>query len=118
MAILLAGPPPRLRAALLAALALTPRAQTPARPLAVRARALSSKEVRKAIARVLTVMNQTQKDALRAFYKDAQYKPLDLRAKKTRAIRRRLTPKQAAKKTKKQFKKDSQFPLQKYALRV
>lgn len=84
----------------------------------MRAPATSSKEVRKAIARVLTVMNQTQKDNLRVFYKDEKYKPLDLRPKKTRAIRRRLTDKQLAKKTLKQSKKDMQFPLQKYALRV
>ena len=48
------------------------------------------KFVRKSIARVLTVYNQTQKERLRA--NDwGKYKPTDLRSKKTRAIRRRLT---------------------------
>lgn len=77
-----------------------------------------SKEVRKAIARVLTVMNQTIKDHSRAFHKDQKYKPLDLRPKKTRAIRRRLTPKQLAKKTSQATKRAHHFPLRKYALRV
>ncbi|KAK7802921.1 hypothetical protein U0070_013817 [Myodes glareolus] len=39
--------------------------------------------VRKYIARVLTVVNQTQKENLRKFYKGKKYKPLDLRPKKT-----------------------------------
>jgi large subunit ribosomal protein L35e len=47
--------------------------------------------VRTSIARVLTVMSQKQKSALREAYKNKKYLPLDLRPKKTRAIRRRLT---------------------------
>ena len=43
-----------------------------------------SKVVRKSIARVLTVINQTQKAQLRVFYKDKKQLPLDLRTKKTR----------------------------------
>ena len=50
-----------------------------------------SNTVRKAIARVLTIMNQKSRENLREFYKDKKYLPLDLRPKKTRAIRRRLT---------------------------
>ncbi|KAI4579293.1 hypothetical protein MJG53_001165 [Ovis ammon polii x Ovis aries] len=42
--------------------------------------------VRKSIARVLTVINQTQKENLRKFYKGKKYKPLDLRSKKTGAM--------------------------------
>ena len=38
-----------------------------------------SKVVRKSIARVLTVINQTQKAQLRVFYKDKKQLPLDLR---------------------------------------
>lgn len=44
--------------------------------------------------------------------------PKDLRAKKTRAIRRRLTADQAAKKTSKQIKKDTNFPQRKFALKA
>jgi hypothetical protein len=49
-----------------------------------------SKVVRTSIARVHTVISQKQKSALREAYKNKRL-PLDLRPKKTRAIRRRLT---------------------------
>lgn len=49
------------------------------------------KVVRLNIAQVLTVISQKQKAALRDAYKNKKYLPLDLRPKKTRAIRRRLT---------------------------
>jgi hypothetical protein len=45
----------------------------------------ASSTVRKSIARVLTVLTQQQRAALRQFYKGKKYLPLDLRAKKTRA---------------------------------
>jgi len=76
------------------------------------------KVVRKSIARVLTVINQTQKAQLRVFYKDKDLQPLDLRFKKTRAIRKGLTPAQKALKTLKQAKKDKHFPLRKYAVKA
>lgn len=47
--------------------------------------------VRKSIARVLTVSHQKALSNLRELYKKKRYLPLDLRVKKTRAIRRRLT---------------------------
>ena len=74
--------------------------------------------VRKNIARVLTVYNQAQKSALRSEYSKAKYVPIDLRAKKTRAIRRRLTKHQANAKTVKQVKKERAFPARKYALKA
>ncbi|KAL3625899.1 60S ribosomal protein L35 [Castilleja foliolosa] len=49
------------------------------------------KVVRLSIAQVLTVISQKQKSALREAYKNKKYLSLDLRPKKTRAIRRRLT---------------------------
>ncbi|KAB1223996.1 60S ribosomal protein L35 [Morella rubra] len=49
------------------------------------------KVVRLGIAQVLTVISQKQKAALREAYKKKKFLPLDLRPKKTRAIRRRLT---------------------------
>uniref|UniRef100_V5IEQ2 Large ribosomal subunit protein uL29 n=1 Tax=Ixodes ricinus TaxID=34613 RepID=V5IEQ2_IXORI len=48
--------------------------------------------VRKSIARVLTVVHQTQKENLRKFYRGKKHKPKDLRPKLTRAKRRELTP--------------------------
>merc|ERR1711924_121394 len=64
------------------------------------------KVVRKSIAAVLTVINQTQKAQLRLFYQGKKYVPLDLRLKKTRAICKRLTKDQSSAKTLKQSKKD------------
>merc|ERR550539_2341696 len=55
--------------------------------------------IRKGIARVLTVYNQTQKGALRTAFADKKYMPLDLRQKKTRAFRRKLTPTELSRKT-------------------
>ncbi len=74
--------------------------------------------MRKSIARVLTVISQTQRDQLRLFYKGKKYLPLDLRTKKTRAIRRRLTTHEATKKTLKQTKKDIHFSTRKYAVKA
>jgi len=74
--------------------------------------------VRKSIARVLTVMNQKQRQNLREFYKNKKYLPLDLRPKKTRAIRRRLTAHERSLKTEKQRKKEIHFPLRKYAIKA
>uniref|UniRef100_A0A061RP20 Large subunit ribosomal protein L35e n=1 Tax=Tetraselmis sp. GSL018 TaxID=582737 RepID=A0A061RP20_9CHLO len=76
------------------------------------------KVVRKSIARVLTVINQNQKSALREAYKGKKYIPLDLRPKRTRAIRRRLTKHQVNLKTEKQIKKERAFPMRKYAVKA
>lgn len=56
--------------------------------------ALCSKTVRKNIACVLTVISQNQREAVREAVKDKKRMPLDLRPKKTRAIRRALSVKQ------------------------
>ncbi|KAG0059996.1 60S ribosomal protein L35 [Linnemannia elongata] len=74
--------------------------------------------VRKSIARVMTVITQTQRAQLRLFYQKKNFLPLDLRVKKTRAIRRRLTKHEASVKTVKQQKKDTHFPLRKYAVKA
>merc|ERR1712130_767918 len=58
--------------------------------------------VRKSVARVLTVINQTQKENLRKFYRKKSHKPKDLRLKKTRAMRRALTPFERSIKSKKE----------------
>ena len=77
-----------------------------------------SKVVRKSIARVLTVINQTQKSQLRLFYKDKKLLPLDLRTKKTRAMRRKLTADEASAKTTRTAKKEKHFPPRKYAVKA
>lgn len=76
------------------------------------------KLVRLSIAQVLTVISQKQKAALREAYKNKKYLPLDLRPKKTRAIRRRLTKHQASLKSERQKKKEMYFPLRKYAIKA
>ncbi|CAB0031006.1 unnamed protein product [Trichogramma brassicae] len=76
------------------------------------------RDVRKAIARTYIVMNQKQKENLRLLFKNKKYKPLDLRPKKTRAIRRQLTPHQASRKTMKEIRKNSAFPQRNYALKI
>lgn len=53
-------------------------------------------DVRKNIARVLTVINQSQREAVREHYKGKRT-PLDLRVKQTRAIRRKLSKHEATK---------------------
>merc|ERR1712226_1732476 len=76
------------------------------------------KVVRKSIAVVLTVINQQELSASRDFYSQQKYKPLNLRAKKTRAIRRRLTSEQLSLKTSRAIKKDAYFPMRKYAVKA
>jgi len=77
-----------------------------------------SKTVRKSIARVLTVINQKKKENLRQFYADKTLIPLDLRVKKTRAIRHALTKKEKGMKTLKQQKKEKHYPLRKFAVKA
>lgn len=77
-----------------------------------------SHDVRKSIARVLTVINANQRAQLRLFYKNKKYTPLDLRPRLTRALRRRLTKHEATLKTEKQRKKEIHFPQRKYAVKV
>lgn len=76
------------------------------------------KQVRKNIARTLTVHNQQQKEGIRKASAGAKYISKDLRVKKTRAIRRALTKEQKAKKTLKQTKKDTHFPMRRYAVKA
>ncbi|KAK6078698.1 60S ribosomal protein L35 [Seiridium cupressi] len=75
-------------------------------------------DIRKSIARVLTVINLKQRSQLRLFYKNKKYLPLDLRAKQTRAIRRRLSPAEAGKVLEKTKKRSTHFPQRKYAVKV
>merc|ERR1712228_581944 len=73
--------------------------------------------VKKSIAAVYVVINTTQKENLRKFYKNKKFKPKDLRPKKTRAIRRLLTKYEKSLKTKKQERKERLYPMRKYAVK-
>ncbi len=74
--------------------------------------------VRKSIARVLTVVNQTTKQELRKFYRGKKYKPLDLRPRKTRAMRRALTPHELKLTNKKMQHKQRAWPARKFAVKA
>uniref|UniRef100_A0A6M2E5K5 Large ribosomal subunit protein uL29 n=1 Tax=Amblyomma tuberculatum TaxID=48802 RepID=A0A6M2E5K5_9ACAR len=74
--------------------------------------------VRKSIARVLTVIHQTQKENLRKFYRGKKYKPRDLRPKLTRAKRRELTPHEKRLCTRKLTRKLAAYPPRKFALKL
>jgi large subunit ribosomal protein L35e len=76
------------------------------------------KSVRKNIARILTVHNQQQKDAIRKASAGQKYISKDLRLKKTRAMRRALTKKERGAKTLKEQKKETHFPARRYALKA
>ncbi|GMI55775.1 hypothetical protein ScalyP_jg7365 [Parmales sp. scaly parma] len=76
------------------------------------------KVVRRSIARVLTVYNQKERTAMRELNADNKYKPLSIRKKTTRAMRRALTKDEVSRKTQKTVKKERHFPLRKFALKA
>ncbi|KAJ2559106.1 60S ribosomal protein L35, L29 [Coemansia sp. RSA 1933] len=76
------------------------------------------REVRKNIARVLTVITQQSRAEVRAKYAGKKYIPKDLRAKKTRALRRALTKDELSRKTVRQQKKDTHFPAREFAVKA
>lgn len=73
---------------------------------------------RRNIARILTVMSQNQRDNLRKYYKEKKFKPKDLRPKLTRAKRRELTKHEKLLKTRKQRRRNTFYPMRKFALKV
>ena len=75
-------------------------------------------DLRKSIARVLTIINAKQRAQLRLFYKNKKYAPLDLRPKQTRAIRRRLSPEDKARVLEKTKKRTVHFPQRKFAVKA
>ncbi|KRZ06570.1 Tuftelin-interacting protein 11, partial [Trichinella zimbabwensis] len=75
------------------------------------------RRVRKSIARVLTVISQTQKEQLRKFYQKKKFKPLDLRPKKTRALRRALTKHELGLKKRKQLRRETAWPKRIFAVK-
>lgn len=74
--------------------------------------------MRKSIAQVLTVINQTRKMQLREFYKGKQFKPLDLRPKQTKALRIALTARQLNKKSDRQARLARAWPKRLYAVKA
>merc|ERR1711964_672436 len=74
------------------------------------------KVVRKSIARLLTVYNQKQRTDARKESKGKKYMPVDLRPKKTRAIRRALTTAQKYAQTARQKTKNHNMPQRRFAV--
>merc|ERR1712088_937799 len=74
--------------------------------------------VRKSIARVYIVRHQKQKENLRKLYRGKKSKPLDLRPKKTRAIRKALSAHEKSLKSAKDLHKLRSFPMRKYAVKA
>uniref|UniRef100_A0A0K0F030 Large ribosomal subunit protein uL29 n=1 Tax=Strongyloides venezuelensis TaxID=75913 RepID=A0A0K0F030_STRVS len=74
--------------------------------------------VRKNIARILTILSQTERQELRKYYKGKKYLPTELRAKKTRAMRKGLTKHELSLKSAKQLAKLRAFPKRVFALKA
>ena len=74
------------------------------------------KQVRKGIARVLTVQSEMRRSASKAEFAKKAYKPLDQRKKLTREKRRALTKGQKTKVTKRVQTRLSNFPMRRYAV--
>ncbi len=71
--------------------------------------------MRKAIAKVLTVINEKRRNQARDDSKKKRT-PYDLRYKKTRAFRKRLTKNERSLRTVRQQKKENNFRARKFAI--
>merc|ERR1712019_19665 len=69
--------------------------------------------VRKNIAKVLTVLNEKRRSAAKDAFAKKKYTPYDLRLKKTRAFRRRMTKFEQTRQTARRQKKADNFKLRK-----
>merc|ERR1712183_79705 len=75
------------------------------------------KVVRKSIAGINIVIRQTTKQNLKKYYKDRKYKPLDMRRKRTRQIRKMLTKHERSIKSAKQIARERRQPKRIYAVK-
>merc|ERR1711881_478041 len=74
--------------------------------------------VRKQIAKVLTVINQAQKSDLHKYYRGKKNKPVDLKPRKTRALRRQLNKHEVGLKKLKTVRRERKTCLRKFALKA
>merc|ERR1712007_32522 len=72
--------------------------------------------VRKNIAKVLTVLNEKRRAEARDAFSKKKYTPYDLRQKKTRAFRRKMTKFERTRTTARAQKKHDNSKLRKYAV--
>ncbi|KAJ2776307.1 60S ribosomal protein L35, L29 [Coemansia linderi] len=85
---------------------------------AAAAKSSKIRDVRRNVARVLTVLTQQARTEVRGQYAKKKYIPKDLRAKKTRALRRALTKNELSRKTLRQQKKEDNFPIREFAIKA
>eukprot|EP00461_Guttulinopsis_vulgaris_P002732 UN02733 len=76
------------------------------------------KQVRKNIARCLTIAHKKQRDVVKKLYKNKKYQPKDLRVKKTRALRMALSSTEKKKQTVRQKKYAAYVEKRAYALKA
>merc|ERR1712166_461238 len=74
--------------------------------------------VRKDIAKVLTVINQTRKAELQKLYRGKAVKPVDLKPRKTRALRKRLSKHESGLKSLKTIRREQKTALKNFALKA
>merc|ERR1712243_445524 len=74
--------------------------------------------IRKSIAAINIVIRQNTKVHLKKFYRTAKYKPLDMRRKKTRQIRKALTKHERNLKTVKERRRIRRNPTVVYAVKA
>lgn len=77
--------------------------------------------IRKSIARILTVLNQNERDNLRKFYADKELrlsKPKSLRAKLTHRRRLALKDNEKNRKTRRQIRMAQKFPKRVFAVKI
>merc|ERR1711953_517565 len=76
------------------------------------------RETRKNIARVLTVINQTKKANLQKYYRGKSVKPVDLKPRKTRAMRKALNRHEEGLKNLKTIRRERKNALKNFALKA
>ncbi|KAG5502013.1 hypothetical protein JKF63_04285 [Porcisia hertigi] len=79
------------------------------------------RSIRKSIARILTVLNQNERDNLKKFYSDRKLRnktPKVLRAKLTHRRRLALSDNEKNRKTLRQMRKAHKFPKRVYAVKI
>lgn len=74
--------------------------------------------MRKNIARILTVLNQTERANLRKFYAGKKYTPKSLRPKLTKSRRQALKPVERNKKLRRTIRREAKYPKRVYAVKV
>merc|ERR1712001_385618 len=74
--------------------------------------------VRKDIAKVLTVINQARKAELQKFYRGKNKRPVDLKPRKTRALRKRLNKHEESLKSLKTVRREQRTAKKMYAIKA